>query len=70
MTDLQQLSSLLSENRSKDDELSELQRVAIVAVVGAGFTHRQAAETFGCSKYAVTRTLDRFRQDHTFKSQP
>ncbi|KAK1992249.1 hypothetical protein LX36DRAFT_311470 [Colletotrichum falcatum] len=70
MADLQLLSSLLSENRGKNDELSELQRVAIVAAVGAGLSQRQAAEVFGCSKYTVTNTLYKFRHNHTFKSQP
>ncbi|KAJ0158077.1 hypothetical protein CTA2_12360 [Colletotrichum tanaceti] len=68
--DLQLFNSLISGDRRSNHELTNLQRVAIVAFVLAGKSYRETASAFNCSVGVVSRTLQRYRKDHTFESLP
>ena len=60
----------LSGNRKFDHELTDFQRVAIVALVVAGKSYRDAASLLDCSLGAVQAALRRFDATHSFKSLP
>ncbi|KAF6819004.1 hypothetical protein CPLU01_13154, partial [Colletotrichum plurivorum] len=60
----------LSGDRSYNDELTELQRVAITAVVLSGTSQRVAARLFNCSRGAIEQTLRRYEKDGNFVSNP
>ncbi|KAK1992803.1 hypothetical protein LX36DRAFT_542690, partial [Colletotrichum falcatum] len=67
---LKAFNALLAADRKSNDELTELQRVAITAFVLAGRSYREAGRAFGCSPGAVTKTLQRFRTARSFASVP
>ncbi|KZL73268.1 hypothetical protein CT0861_09783 [Colletotrichum tofieldiae] len=67
---LQEFTSVISGDRRTNDELSEIQRVAITAFVLAGRSYREAARAFNCSLGAVHKTLRRFNASKTFTSGP
>ncbi|KAK1973334.1 hypothetical protein LZ30DRAFT_29077 [Colletotrichum cereale] len=67
---LQAFISYVSGDRRSNDELSEIQRVAIAAFVLAGRSYRDAAYHFNCSYVAVQKTMNRFSTNQTFKSIP
>ncbi|KAK2036066.1 hypothetical protein LZ31DRAFT_419184, partial [Colletotrichum somersetense] len=69
-TKLQAFITHISGGRRRNDELSEMQRVAIASYVLAGRSYREAARTFNCSIGAVQNTINRFSTNHTFKSRP
>ncbi|EFQ30164.1 hypothetical protein CGRA01v4_00455 [Colletotrichum graminicola] len=68
--ELKAFNALLSADRKSNDELTELQRVAITAFVLAGRSYREAARAFGCSPGAVQTTVRRFRTARSFASTP
>ncbi|KAK1984712.1 hypothetical protein LZ30DRAFT_545245, partial [Colletotrichum cereale] len=57
---IQLFASTIMGSRRENHELTEIQRVAITAFVLAGRTHKEAAAVFGCSRAAVTKTIQRF----------
>ncbi|KAK1981475.1 hypothetical protein LZ30DRAFT_782008 [Colletotrichum cereale] len=67
---LKAFNAALSAGRKSNDELTELQRVAITAFVLAGRSYRETARAFGCSPGAVHSTVRRFRTAGTFTSTP
>ncbi|KAK2028982.1 hypothetical protein LX32DRAFT_639492 [Colletotrichum zoysiae] len=70
MAELRALNALLSAGRKSNDELTELQRVAITAFVLAGRSCREAGRAFDCSPGSVQKTVQRFRASRTFTSAP
>ncbi|KAK1558088.1 uncharacterized protein LY79DRAFT_531940, partial [Colletotrichum navitas] len=67
---LQLFNTLLSRNQISNHKLTEVQQVAIITAVLTGTSYREAARLFNCSYRAVTKTLQRFRNNHTFQSLP
>ncbi|KAK1961816.1 hypothetical protein LY78DRAFT_536345, partial [Colletotrichum sublineola] len=68
--ELKAFNALLAADRKSNDELTELQRVAITAFVLAGRSYREAARAFDCSPGAVHKTVQRFRTARSFASTP
>ncbi|KZL82667.1 transposase, partial [Colletotrichum incanum] len=74
-TDLQAFGPEISGNRGPNDELSQIERVAIVTAARCGKSYSEISRAFGCTRSTVRRTIQRYAGQHptgwavTFRQQ-